>query len=58
MALTLSQTTLTKKVMPGAQGVFFDADLPIGPVDLEAWLIGPDGKRMGAYYVYAEQLRR
>jgi len=36
---------------------FFDVDLPIGPVDVEAWLIDPDGKRMGAYFVYAEQFQ-
>jgi len=54
--LKLNQMTLSKAVTPGAQGVFFDVDLPIGPVDVEAWLIGPDGKRLGAYFVYADQL--
>jgi len=29
--------------------------LPIGPVDVEAWFLGPDGKRMGAYFMYVEQ---
>ena len=46
---------LTNKVPAGAQGVTFDVDLKAGPLDLKAWLIEPNGERMGAYYVYAEQ---
>ncbi len=53
--LTLNQKKLTRKVMRGAQGVSFNVDLPAGPVDIEAWFIGTDGKRMGAYFVYAKQ---
>lgn len=54
--LRLNQTALTLELTPGARGVCFDVDLPIGPVDVEAWLIGPDNKRMGAYFVYVDQL--
>lgn len=53
--LKLNQTTLSKNVAPGVQGVFFNVDLPTGPVDVEAWFIGPEGKRMGAYFVYVDQ---
>jgi len=45
--------TVTKKVPEDAQSVVFDAILTEGPVDLEANYIMGDGKRMGAYYVYA-----
>ena len=54
--LMLNQEKLTKEVTHGAQGVSFDVDLPVGPVDVEAWFMGTGGKRMGAYFVYAEQL--
>jgi len=47
---------VAKKVDPSAQSVQFELELPAGPVDIEAWLIGPDGKRQGAYFVYVEQL--
>jgi len=48
---------LTQDVSKGAQGVVFDVDLTAGPVDLEAWFIQSNGKRLGAYYVYAERLK-
>jgi len=47
---------VAKKIDPDAQSVQFELELPVGPVDIEAWLIGPDGKRQGAYFVYVEQL--
>lgn len=47
---------LTQKVAPAAMSVQFDIDLPAGPLDIEAWFIKTDGKRMGAYFVYIEQL--
>lgn len=45
--------TVTTKVPEDAQSVVFDVDLAEGPVDVEANYIMGDGKRMGAYYVYA-----
>jgi len=51
-----NRPALTKKVPAGAQGVTFDVDLEAGPLNLQAWLIESNGERMGAYYVYAEQL--
>jgi hypothetical protein len=48
--------TLTKKVAPNAKSVQFDVELPIGPVDIEAWLTLGGGKRLGAYFVYVEHL--
>ncbi len=48
--------TLTRKVAPGAKSVQFDVDLPAGPVDIEAWFIKSNKKRLGAYYVYVEQI--
>jgi arylsulfatase B len=47
---------VTKKIDLDARSVQFELELPAGPVDIEAWLIGPDGKRQGAYFVYVEQL--
>ena len=47
---------VTKKIDPDAQSVQFELELPAGPVDIEAWLISPDGKRQGAYFVYVEQI--
>lgn len=48
--------TMTKEVPEDAQGVMFDVELAEGPVDLEAKYIMGDGKRTGAYYVYAWKL--
>jgi len=47
---------LTKKVPQDAKSVGFDVDLPAGPVDVEAWFILEDGRRLGAYFVYGEQI--
>ena len=47
---------LTKNVTPDAQSVQFDIDLPAGPVDIEAWFTLSDGNRLGAYFVYVEEL--
>ena len=48
---------ITEKVPAGARGVSFDVDVEGGAVDLQAWFIDSNGRRMGAYYVYAEQLQ-
>jgi hypothetical protein len=47
---------LTENVAKDAEGVMFDVDLKPGPLDIQAWMIGSSGKRMGAYYVYAEKV--
>lgn len=38
------------------EGVVFKLELEAGPIDIEAWLIDSEGERMGAYFVYAEQI--
>lgn len=47
---------LAKTVPPGAKSVEFEVDLPAGEVDLEAWFILGNTKRMGAYYVYVDRI--
>ncbi|MFO8081365.1 MAG: arylsulfatase [Armatimonadota bacterium] len=42
-------------VEPGAERVTFEAHLPAGVTELEAWFIGADGKERGAYYVYVKR---
>ena len=54
--LTLSGRATEKPVKKDAASVTFDVDLPKGNVDVEAWLISSDGKRQGAYFVYARQM--
>ncbi|VGO18543.1 arylsulfatase [Pontiella sulfatireligans] len=54
--LTVAGKTMKKPVSKGDQGIFFDVELPIGPVDLEGWLLQPNGKRNGAYFIYAEKI--
>ena len=48
--------TLLKKITPEAQGAVFEANLGEGPVDVNASYIMGDGKKRGAYYVYAWQI--
>ena len=47
---------LSKNVAPGAKSVKFDVEVPAGPIDIEAWFVKGDGERLGAYFVYVEQL--
>ena len=55
--LTLSdRVALSKDVEPGAGAVTFDVDLPASDLELQARLILADGKKTGAYYVYARKI--
>ena len=47
---------LTKKVASDAKSVQFDVELPVGPVDVEAWFTLGDGERLGAYFVYVNKV--
>ena len=47
------QDAVMKEVSKDAESVLFDVELKEGPVDVEAMLIKGNGKRTGAYYVYA-----
>ena len=51
-----NEKQLSKDVGHDAHCVTFDVELPAGDVDVEAWLIGPDGKRTGAYFVYVQRI--
>lgn len=47
--------TLHEPVKGDARCASFSVDLPAGPIDVEAWFLAADGRRLtGAYYVYAE----
>jgi arylsulfatase A-like enzyme len=48
--------TLRKRVTPVAKRIVFEVDLDDGEVDLEAWFVLKGGKRIGAYFVYADQI--
>ena len=49
------QDRLTKEVSAEAQNVVFEIELSEGLVEFEAMLIKSNGKRIGAYYVYASK---
>ena len=54
--LALSGRSQVQDVTAQTRYARFDVDLPAGDVDVEAWLVLSDGTRMGAYFVYAEQM--
>ena len=50
------QKVLAKRVAEGDKSTIFELDLNPGPLDIEATMILSDGKRMGAYFVYAKKV--
>ncbi|MEX0867971.1 MAG: N-acetylgalactosamine 6-sulfate sulfatase (GALNS), partial [Pirellulales bacterium] len=50
------QEKLSQEVAKDATGVPFELDLAAGETQIKTWLIEPDGKSRGAYYVDVEYL--
>lgn len=48
----------TVAVDGGSMAAVFEVDLPAGPAELQTWLLSNDGTERGAYFVYAERVRK
>jgi arylsulfatase A-like enzyme len=47
---------LTREIPPDSTAVRFEVDLPEGPIEIQSWLIEPEGKTRGAYFAEVEWL--